>query len=98
MAADQKASGSSNLGHVIAQQAHGEIRNYAVHFPTKNVAHRICFVPSSRKDVADALLFLCQQQEGKSQSDLQKLCADKKKQWLKHGVPDDETVVARPGS
>jgi hypothetical protein len=97
MAADQKATCSSKVGHVIAQQAHGDIRNFAVHFPTKKAADRICFVPPARKDVADALLLLCQRQEGKSQSDLQKLCADKKKQWLKHGVPvGDETGAAWP--
>ena len=97
MAADQKTTCSSKLGHVIPQQVRGEIRNFAVHFPTKKPADRICFVPPAGREVADALLLLCQRQGGKSQSDLQKLCADKKKLWLKHGVPvEDQTGAAWP--
>lgn len=83
-------------GHVIPQLAHLEIRNYAVHFPSKKVSDRICFCPAGQKDLAEALLRFCRENAGKPREELKKECAQRKNAWLKGGQKDLATLVPLP--
>lgn len=93
MAGVQAREGDSK-GHVIPQLAHGETRNYAVHYPSKKASDRICFCPPLHLEVADALLKLCQENSSRSRADPQKLCQEKKKLWLRDGLPKAEERAA----